>query len=72
MKTELPVTMGDKVQTLRDQKILGVTVDPKLTFKNHADNLNAKMTSKTNILKALAASSWGKDKETLLTTKNEI
>ena len=73
VKTELPIIIdGDKVPTLRDPKILGVTLDPKLTFKNHADNLKTKMTSRTNILKALAGSLWGKDKETLLTTYNAI
>ena len=52
-----------EVASLRDPKILGVT-HPKFTFKNHADNLKTKVTSRTNILKALAGSLWGKDKET--------
>ena len=59
---------GQKVPTIKDPKILGVTYDPLLTFKNHATNLKEKLKSKNNILKALSGTSWGKDKECLLTT----
>ena len=66
---ELPIHIdGSKVPTLKNPKILGVTLDPLLTFKAHADLLKVRVNSRTNILKALAGSSWGMDTETLLTT----
>ena len=49
-----------------------MTFDPLLTFKHHVSNTKAKVMSRTNVLKALAGSSWGKDKETLLSTYNAI
>ena len=54
----LPITIaGTAVPTAQYPKILGVTLDLLLTF---------------NILKALAGSSWGKEKEVLKTTYTAI
>ena len=70
---ELPIHIkGKKVPTWKDPKILGVTLDPMMTFKYHAKNLKEKISSRNNILKALAGSSWGKEKEILLTTYKAI
>ena len=57
-----------KVPTKKDPKVLGVILDPLLTFKPHAAYIKDKVLSRNNLLKALAGSSWGKEKETLLTT----
>ena len=70
---ELPIfIMGSKVPTLQDPKLLGVKFDPMLNFKHHITDLKHKVTSRNNILKSLAGSTWGCDKEVLLTTHNAI
>ena len=69
MSLELPIQIdNDKVPTVKNPKILGITLDPQLTFKTHASIIKNKIMSKNNILKALSGSSWGKDSKTLLTT----
>ena len=73
MSKVLPIKVNNKpVPTIKNPTILGVTLDPMLTFKAHADKLREKITKRTNILKALAGTTWGKDKETLLTTHKAI
>ena len=43
-KTQLPISIaGMAVPTVQDPKILCVTLDPLLTFKNHAMNTKAKV-----------------------------
>ena len=42
------------------------------TFKDHSKNLKSKVAGRTNILKALTGSTWGNEKETLLTTYSAI
>ena len=58
--------------TKQDPKVLGVTLDPMLTFKQHVKAMKDKINNHTNILKALAGSTWGKDKEDLTTTNSAI
>ena len=70
---DLPIYIkGKKVPTHKDPKILGVTLDPMMTFKYHAKNIKEKINFRNNILKAMAGSSWGKEKEILLTTYTAI
>ena len=70
---ELPIVIdGTKVPTVQNPKILGLIFDPLLTFKAHAKEIRDKVMSRNNILKALAGSTWGKDKEVLLTTYSAI
>ena len=52
--------------------MLGITFDGLFTFKQHAISLKEKMQKRNNVLKALTGSSWGKDKETILTTYKAI
>ena len=47
-------------------KILGVTFDPSLTWNNYCKTSATKASKRTNALKALAGTSWGQEKETLL------
>ena len=69
LSIDLPIFIdGAKVPTKKDPKILGVILDPLLTFKPHAAYIKDKVLARNNLLKALAGSSWGKEKETLLTT----
>ena len=49
-------------------KILGLTLDPKLTFNRHIENSSFKAKKSLNIIKALTSTTWGKQKETLLVT----
>ena len=58
--------------TVEDPKILGARLDPLLTFKNQVKDMKDKVKSRNNILKALAGSTWGKDKEVLATTYSAI
>ena len=52
--------------------MLGVTLDTHLTFTQHCNNIAVKVQQRNNVLKALAGSTWGCDKETLLTTYQAI
>jgi hypothetical protein len=59
---------GDVLPTVKNPKILGLTFDPKMTFTTHVTNATAKATKTIKILKALTATKWGKQKETLTNT----
>ena len=50
-------------------KILGVIMDSSISFHNYVSD---RMDKRNNMLKALAGSSWGQDKETLLRTYNAL
>jgi hypothetical protein len=49
-------------------KILGLTFDPMLTFRNHLLDIAAKASQCLNILCAVCGFNWGHNKETLLLT----
>lgn len=59
---------GQRVPTVKNPKILGVTMDNGLTWTAHKDNLKKKLHERNNLLKSLASTSWGVDKETVCTT----
>ena len=56
----------------KKSKVLGVTLGTHLTFTQHCNNIAAKVQQRINVLIALAGSTWGCDKETLLTTYQAI
>ena len=63
------VKLADQVQPLEKKpKVLGVMLDTHLTFTQHCNNIAVKVQQRNTVLKALAGSTWGYDKETLLTT----
>ena len=67
------VKLADQVLLLEKKpKVLGVTLDTHLTFTQHCNNIAAKVKQRNNVLKAKACSTWGCDKETLLTTYQAI
>ena len=73
MSVDLPIDIGgERVPTVTKPKFLGITFDSMMSFRHHAANLKTKIQSKTNVLKALSGTTWGKDKETLLTTYKSI
>ena len=49
-------------------KILGLTLDPKLTYNRHIDLAVTKAHTTINILKVLTLTKWSKHKETMLVT----
>ena len=56
----------------RKPKVLGVTLDTNLIFTQHCNDVAVKVQQHNNVLKALAGSTWGCDKETLLTIYQAI
>ena len=44
---------------------LGVVLDPKLTLKEHMENVETKAKNRLKLVKKLASTSWGADKSTL-------
>ena len=65
---KLPISIdGVQVPTHKDPKVFGVILDPLLTFNQYAKSVKEKVNKRNNILKALAGSAWGIEKEILLT-----
>src|SRR5207248_2695928 len=60
------------IPTVKNPKILGLTLDPAFTFAEHAKITKDKADSAIKILKALTSTIWGKQKETLLATYKTI
>src|SRR5881296_2283226 len=63
---------GVTIPTVKNPKILGLTLDPGFNFAEHARITKDKADSSIKILKALTSTSWGKQKETLLATYKTI
>jgi len=55
-----------------DEKILGVTFDPKLKFGEHIKKTKEKASKTINIIKNLTSTKWRKQKETLTNTYKTI
>ena len=53
-------------------KILGVIMDPSLSIHKHCNYVADRIDKINNMLNALAGSSWGQDKETLLLAYNAL
>ena len=67
------VKLSDQVLPLEKKpKVLGLTLDTHLTFTQHCKSIAVKVQQRNNVLKALTGSTWGCDKETLLTTYQAI
>ncbi|KAF2350571.1 Reverse transcriptase domain [Trinorchestia longiramus] len=59
---------GTDLTHCRSPKILGITFDPHFTFTPHMNSICERARHRLNILKALAGSSWGQQKETITLT----
>ncbi|KAF2360279.1 Reverse transcriptase domain [Trinorchestia longiramus] len=59
---------GTDLTHCRSPKILGITFDPHFTFTLHINSICERAQHRLNILKALAGSSWGQQKETITLT----
>ena len=67
------VKLADQVLPLeRKPKVLVVTLDTHLTFTQHCNNIAVKVQQNSKMLKALAGSTCGCNKEALLTTYQAI
>ena len=65
------ITLEDTQLPLeRSPKILGVILDPSISFHKDCNYVSDRIVKRINMLKALAGSSWEQDKETLLMTYN--
>ena len=53
-------------------KVLGLTLAPKLTYSTHIHNISVHAHKPLQIIKALTATGWGKQKETLMTTYKAV
>ena len=54
------------------QRILGVYLDPSLSLNKHSQYVAERVSGMNNILKALAGTSWGQQRETLLMTYKAV
>ena len=61
-----------QLPTVKEPKILGLTLDPKLTYTGHVRKTVTKAKNTLKALKALTTTHWGKSKETLLVTYKTI
>ena len=61
-----------RLQLERILKILGVIMDPSLSFHNHCNYVSDRIDKRYNMLNALAGSSWGHDEETFLLIYNAL
>ena len=59
---------GCELPLERTPRILGITLDPHFTFTPHITSLVARASPRLNILKALAGTTWGQQKETIIIT----
>ena len=67
------VKLADLALPLKKKpKAIGVMLDTRLTFTQHCNNIGVKVQQGNNVFKALVGSTWGCDKETLLTTYQAI
>jgi hypothetical protein len=71
--TELTLNIDNtRLPTVKNPKILGLTLDPKLTYNEHIKQTTKKANKTLKILKTLTATKWGKQKETITNTYNAI
>ena len=72
-QTHPDITLDDtQLPIERSPKILEVIMDPSLSFHKHCNYATDSIDKRNNMLKALAGSSWGQEKETLLLTYNTL
>ena len=69
-----PKVLMDNIPVKLDRtpKLLGITYDTMFSFSSHINATVKKAKGKINILKSLAGSAWGQDKETLILTYKSI
>ena len=53
-------------------KVLGLTLDPKLTYSTHIHNISIQAHKPLQMIKTLTATGWGKPKEALMATYRAV
>ena len=53
-------------------KVLVLTLDPKLTYSTHIHNISVQAHKPLQIINALTATGWGKQKETPMATYKAV
>ena len=53
-------------------KVMGLTLDPKLTYSTHIHNISVHAHTPLQIIKAITATGWGKNKEPLMATYKAV
>ena len=68
--SQVPTEKNPKVlvPTEKNPKVLGLIFDPMYRFGKHETAVQDKVRKRNNMLNPQAASTWGKDKELLVTT----
>ena len=71
--SNLGLTINNKALPMATHpKVLGLTLDPKLTYSTHIHNISVRAHKPLQIIKALTATGWGKQKETLMVTYKAV
>ena len=66
VKTSLALKIDDSALLKEENPVyLGVQLDPKLNLNKHSNNLKKKAMKRLNLIKRLASTNWGSDKNTL-------
>ena len=55
-----------------NSELLGLTLDPQLTYGTHIHNISVQAHNPLQMIKALTATGWGKQKETLMATYKTV
>lgn len=63
---------GEKIKLEHTPKLLGIAFDTMFCFGQHVNSAAQKAKTNLNILKQLAGSKWGQDKQTLINTYKSI
>ena len=72
-QTHRDITLEDTQLPLESSpKILGVIIVPSLSFQKHSNYVTDRIDKRNNMLKALAGSSCGQEKESVLLTYNAL
>ena len=72
-KSNLTLKINNTVLTMATQpKVLGLTLDPKLTYSTPIHNISIQAHKPLQMIKALTATGWGKQKETLMATYKAV
>ena len=66
--TSLPMTLPMEMHS----NVLSLTLYPKLTYSTHIHNISVQAHKPLQMIKALTATGWGKQEETLMTTYKAV
>ena len=71
--SNLDLTLNNKALPMATHPtVLGLTLDPKLTYSTHIHNISVQAHKPQQIIKSLTATGWDKQKETLMATYKAV